>query len=115
MASRAIFAVSRDATSCSFAGCWWPWLLVALIVDQGQGTLKGLSRHLPSRLRYGALMRMVRSGQWDAQELLSEVVTQVLPWLPAPADGVLYLLADSTLKQKRGQKQPLARKARMNE
>ena len=38
------------------------WLLVALIVDQGKGTLKGLSRHLPPRLRYWALMRMGRRG-----------------------------------------------------
>ena len=43
------------------------WLLVALIVDQGKGTLKGLSRHLPPRIRYWALLKMVRSGQWDAQ------------------------------------------------
>ncbi len=91
------------------------WLLVALIVDQGKGTLKGLTGHLPPRLRYWTLMRMVRSGQWDAQALLSEMVGQVLPWLPAPSDGVLYLLGDSTLKQKRGQKHPLGRKARMNE
>jgi Transposase DDE domain len=91
------------------------WLLVALILDQGKGTLKGLSRHLPPRIRYWALLRMVRSGQWDAQELLTEMVGHVLPWLPAPADGVLYLLGDSTLKQKRGQKHPLGRKARLNE
>jgi hypothetical protein len=91
------------------------WLLVALILDQGKGTLKGLSRHLPPRIRYWSLMRMVRSGQWDAQALLSEMVGQVLPWLPAPADGVLYLLADSTLKGKRGQKHPLGHKTRMNE
>ena len=91
------------------------WLLVALILDQGKGTLKGLSRHLPPRLRHWILLRMVRSGQWDAHKLLSEMVGQVLLWLPAPADGVLYLLGDSTLKQKRGQKHPLDRKARMNE
>ena len=91
------------------------WLLVALAVDQGKGTLKGLSRHLPARLRYWAVLRMVRSGQWDAQELLAEMVAQVLTWLPAPADGVLYLLGDSTLKEKRGHKHPVGRNVRLIE
>jgi hypothetical protein len=91
------------------------WLIVMLIIDQGKGKIKGLSRIMPQRVRYWALMRMIRSGQWDAQELLEDMVYQVLAWLPAPADRVVYLIGDTTLKSKRGKKHPLGRKARTND
>ena len=52
-------------------------------------------------------MRMVRSGQWDAKVLLSEMSRDVLNWLPAPADGVIHLSADKTRKDKRGRQHPL--------
>jgi hypothetical protein len=91
------------------------WLLMALILDHGRGTLKALCRLLPVRLRYWALLRMLRSGQWNAQELLHDMVGQTLPWLLPPADGVLHLVVDSTLKGKRGKQHPLGRKARMND
>lgn len=47
--------------------------------------------------------------------MLDDVVAQTLPTLPPPADGVLYLIGDATLKGKRGPKYPLCRKARINE
>ena len=91
------------------------WLLVLLIIDFGKGTLKGFSRLVPERIRYWALLRLIRSGQWDAQALIQDMVDQTLPWLPPPDDGVLYLIGDNTLKSKRGQKHPLGHKTRMNE
>ena len=91
------------------------WLMVMLIIDQGKGKIKGLSRMMPQRIKYWALMRMIRSGQWDAQELLEDIVGQVLLWLPPACDGVLYLIGDTTLKGKRGKKHPFGHKARMND
>jgi hypothetical protein len=91
------------------------WLLVMLIVDQGKGTLKGMSRLMPERIKYWALMRMVRSGWWDERALVAEISAQVLADLPPPSDRVLHLVGDSTLKGKRGEKHPLGRKARVNE
>jgi len=58
---------------------------------------------------------MIRSGQWDAQGLLEDIVGQVVLWLPPACDGVLYLIGDTTLKGKRGKKHPLGRKLRMND
>jgi DDE family transposase len=83
------------------------WVLIALILDNGKGTLKELCGYLPPKLRYWTLMRMVRSGQWDASVLVSEMSRDVLGWLPAPADGVIHLSADKTRKDKRGRKHPL--------
>jgi Transposase DDE domain len=91
------------------------WLLVVLILDFGKGTIKGLSRLVPKRIRYWALLRLIRSGQWDAQALIEDMAAQTLALLPPPRDGVLYLIGDTTLKSKRGHKHPLGHKTRMNE
>lgn len=91
------------------------WLLVMLLIDQGKGTLKELSRLMPERIKYWALMRMVRSGWWDERALVTALSADVLSYLPPPADATLHLIGDATLKGKRGQKHPVGRKARVNE
>jgi hypothetical protein len=94
---------------CTQARHFWVfcWLLMALILDNGKGRLKDLCRYLPPKLRYWTLMRMVRSGQWDASVLVSEMSRDVLNWLPAPADGVIHFNADKTRKDKCGRQHPL--------
>lgn len=91
------------------------WLLVMLLLDHGKGTLKELSRLMPERIKYWALMRMVRSGWWDEQALVTALSRDVLASLPPPADATLHLIGDATLKGKRGQKHPVGRLARVNE
>lgn len=91
------------------------WLLVMLTIDCGRGTIKSLSRIVPPHITYWAMMRMIRSGWWDCDSLLTEMVGQVLPILPPPADGTLYLIGDSTKKGKRGEQHPLGRKLKTND
>jgi hypothetical protein len=91
------------------------WLLMALIRDPGKGTLKGLQAYLPSTLKYWTTMRMIRSGQWDAEAVLRDMATATLRALPPAADGILYLIGDSTLKDKRGRKHPLGHTTRHSE
>ena len=67
------------------------WLLIALIRDPGKGTLKGLQSYLPPTLKYWTTLRMIRSGQWDAEAVVDDMATATLRALPPPADGVLYL------------------------
>ena len=83
------------------------WILIALILDNGKGRLKELCPYLPPKLRYWTLMRMVRSGQWDASVLVSQMSWEVLNWLPPAEGGVIRLSADKTRKDKRGRKHPL--------
>ncbi len=90
------------------------WLLIMLLVDTNKGTLKELSRLMPERIKYWALMRMVRSGYWDEMALIRDIGSEVLRILPPPKDGVLHLIGDSTLKGKRGEKHPLGHKTRLN-
>jgi hypothetical protein len=87
-------------------------LVMALIRDPGKGTLKGLQSYLPPTLKYWTTVRMIRSGQWDAEAVGCDMATATLRALPPPADGVLYLIGDSTLKDKRGRKHPLGHMTR---
>ncbi len=91
------------------------WLLVGLMLTPDKGTLKGVSRIVPPRLKYWALLRMVRSGWWDEHALLHAISADVLRTLPPPSNGVLHIVGDATLKGKRGEQHPLGRVARINE
>src|SRR5499426_4368757 len=58
---------------------------------------------------------MMRSGYWDAADLVEELSVATLATLPPPADGVMHLRGDSPLTARTGEQQPLARKTRTNE
>lgn len=103
----------RCAQARHFLVCCW--LLIALIRDPGTGTLKGLQAYLPPTLKYWTTLRMIRSGQWEAAAVVEDMATAALRALPPPADGVLYLIGDSTLKDKRGRKHPLGHMTRHSE
>src|SRR5262245_10734942 len=83
------------------------WLVIALMRDPGKGTLKGLQAYMPPTLKYWTTLRMVRSGHWDAQAVLTAMATATLRALPPPGDGVLSLIGDSTRKEKRGRQHPV--------
>jgi transposase len=89
--------------------------VVAIIRDPGVGTLKGALPSVPAGLSYWVLLRMVRSGQWDAQAVLSGMSQKVLRTLPPPADGRLYLIGDTTHKTKRGRQHSLGPVTRHSE
>jgi hypothetical protein len=91
------------------------WLLVAIIRDPGADTLKGLVLYLPPHLSYWALIRMLRSGKWDAQAVLNGMSQKMMRSLPPPSDGKLYLIGDTTLKPKRGRQHPLGLVTRQSE
>ena len=69
---------------------------------------------MPASLRYWTVRRMVNAGYWNASAALDELVVATFFALPPPADGTIYLIADKTIRQKSGKKQPLAHKTRMN-
>src|SRR3954454_23776856 len=91
------------------------WLLVSLLLCQGSATLKQLVRFMPPRLQYWSVLRLLRAGYWEAADLLAEMARAVLATLPPPADGTLYLIADTTIRGKTGKKQPLAHHTRLNQ
>jgi hypothetical protein len=58
---------------------------------------------------------MVRSRQWDAAAVMTQMATTTLRTLPPPADGILYVIGASTLKDQRGRTQPLGHMPRHSE
>jgi hypothetical protein len=90
------------------------WLFVAMIRDPGAGTLKGLCPYLPPHLSYWTLIRMLRSGKWDAQAVMNGMAKKVMRSLPPPADGKLYLIGDTTHTPKCGKKHPLGHVTRQS-
>jgi hypothetical protein len=90
------------------------WLLVAIMRDPGAGTLNGRCPYLPPHLSYWALIRMLRSGTWEAQAGMNGRADQVLRSLPPAADGKLSLIGDTTPKPKRGKKHPWGHVTRQN-
>jgi hypothetical protein len=91
------------------------WVLVTLMVSEGGARLKAFTRLRPRTLAYWRVLRMLRSGDWDAAVLVEELSVATLATLPPPADGVLHLTGDSTVTERTGEQPPLARKTRTNE
>ena len=91
------------------------WLLVAHLVCFGKATVQGLARYTPTHVAAWHLRRLLAAGRWQWERVLEWLVSEALAAFPPPKDGVLYLVVDSTLKGKRGKKNPLAKKGRLNE
>jgi hypothetical protein len=90
-------------------------LLVTLLLVDGSAQLKNLARRMPSSLRYWTVRRRVIAGYWDASAVFDDLAVAAMMSLPPSADGRIHAIADKTLKQQSGKKQPLAHKTRMNE
>ncbi len=90
------------------------WLLVTLLLVDGSAQLKNLTRRMPSTIRYWTVRRMVMAGYWDASAVFDDLAIAAIRALPPSADGRIHVIADKTIKQKSGKKQPLAHKTRMN-
>jgi hypothetical protein len=91
------------------------WLLVAHLVCFGKATVQGLARYTPTHIAAWHLRRLLAAGRWQWEQVLHWLVSEALAAFPPPKDGILYLVVDSTLKGKRGKKNPLAKKGRLNE
>jgi hypothetical protein len=91
------------------------WFVVCQAVYQEKATVKGLARLTPRHIAEWHLRRLLTAAYWNWRILLWWFVDQVIAILPPPDDGVCYLVVDSTLKDKTGQKHPLAKKGRLNE
>ena len=82
---------------------------------QEKATSNGLARLAPRHIAEWHLRRVLTATYWSWRVLLWWFADQVIATLPPPEDGVCYLVVDSTLKDKTGQKHPLAKKGRLNE
>jgi Transposase DDE domain len=91
------------------------WLLVCQAVYQDKATVTGLARLAPRHVAEWHLRRLLTAAYWNWRVLLWWFADQIVAILPPPEDGVCYLVVDSTVKHKTGQRHPLAKKGRLNE
>jgi hypothetical protein len=91
------------------------WLLVAHLVCFERASLQALARHIPPQVAAWHLRRLLAAGRWPWTPVLAWLVEQAWGAFPPPRDGVLYLVADSTLKSKRTKKNPLAKSWRLGD
>jgi hypothetical protein len=91
------------------------WLLICQAVYQDKATIKGLARLAPRHMAEWHVRRLLAATYRNWRLLLWWFADQVLATLPPPEDGVCFLVVDSTLKGKTGQRHPLAKKGRSNE
>jgi hypothetical protein len=91
------------------------WLLVLHLVYGNRANLKELSRHGPAHLAYQHYRRLLCAAYWCTKTLLWWFADQAVQAFPPPADGILYLVGDSTLKDKGGPKHPVAQKTRLSQ
>lgn len=90
-------------------------LLVAHLVCFGKATVQGLARYTPPHVAAWHLRRLLAAGRWQGARVLEWLVNETLAAFPPPRDGVLYLVVDSTRKEKRSKQNPWAKNGRLNE
>jgi DDE superfamily endonuclease len=91
------------------------WLRVAHLGCFEKATVQALARHIPGQVAAWHLRRLLAAGRWQWARVVEWLVSEALAAFPPPRDGVLYLVVDSTRKEKRSKKNPLAKKGRLNE
>lgn len=90
------------------------WMIIAQIVCQEKATVKALSRHTPNHIGEWHFRRLLSASYWFSKALLSWFAQAAITALPAPEDGICFLIGDSTLKSKRGKKNPYSYKRKMS-
>jgi hypothetical protein len=91
------------------------WLLVADLGCFEKATVQALARYMPGPVAAWHVRRLLAAGRWQWARVREWRGSEALAAFPPPRDGVLYLVVDSTRKEKRSKKNPLAKKGRLTE
>ena len=90
------------------------WIIVCQAACQEKATLTGLARMAPAHIKVWHFRRLLKAKYWYFRILLWWFADHAIRVLPAPEDGILYMIFDSTIKDKTGKKHPTAKKSRLN-
>lgn len=86
------------------------WLLLIIMLNQGSGNLAQIKTYMP--LSYELLTRFLSSSYWNTSNLWEHMLSLVLDRIPAPKDGICYVIADATDAPKRSKCNPYAKKGK---
>lgn len=88
------------------------WLVFMQVVVPGRKTLKEISRHTPLHVPEWRFRRLLKATYWTIEIVITWFAMETMKCFPAPKDGIIYLVGDSSHKDKRGQNNPVAQKGR---
>jgi hypothetical protein len=91
------------------------WLVVMHALFPGRKTLAELARWTPGQVTAWRWRRLLKASYWDVHLLIEWWFQEAMETLPAPEDGILYLVGDGSDKPKRGKKNPMAQKGRKSQ
>jgi hypothetical protein len=91
------------------------WLIFMQAVSPGRKTLEEMARWTPATITAWRFGRLLKAASWNVHLLVSWSAQDLLPTLPAPANGILYLFGDGSHADKRGTKNPMGQKGRISQ
>jgi Transposase DDE domain len=91
------------------------WLVVMHALFPGRKTLAELARWTPAQVTAWRWRRLLKASYWEVHLLIAWWFQEAMQTLPAPADGIVYLVGDGSDKPKGGKKNPLAQKGRKSQ
>ena len=91
------------------------WLVVMHALFPGRKTLAELARWTPAQVTAWRWRRLLKASYWDVHLLIEWWFQEAMETLPAPEDGILYVVGDGSDKPKRGKKNPMAQKGRKSQ
>lgn len=86
------------------------WLLLIIMLHHGSGNLALINTYMP--LAYQLLTRFLSASYWNTSILRNHMLSLVLHKIPAPKDGICYVIADATDSPKRSKCNPYAKKGK---
>ena len=91
------------------------WLVVMHALFPGRKTLAELARWPPAQVTAWRWRRLLKASYWDVHLLIEWWFQEAMETLPAPEDGIVYVVGDGSDKPKRGKKNPMAQKGRKSQ
>lgn len=91
------------------------WLVVMHALFPGRKTLAELARWPPAQVTAWRWRRLLKASYWDVHLLIEWWFQEAMETLPAPEDGIVYVVGDGRDKPKRGKKNPMAQKGRKSQ
>jgi len=88
------------------------WLVFLQATVPGKKTLKELSHWSPFHVPEWRFRRLLKAGYWTIEIIISWFAMEVMNSFPPPKDGIIYLVGDSSHKNKRGKNNPVVQKGR---
>ena len=90
------------------------WIVFLQSTVPGKKTLKELSRWAPFHVPEWRFRRLLKASYWTIEIIISWFAMEVINSFPPPKDRIIYLVGDSSHKNKRGKNNPVVQKGRIS-